>query len=32
VSFRKIRFNTAAEAAQKFLAYIAKLAPPSVGR
>jgi hypothetical protein len=32
VEFRKIRFDTAAEAAQKFLAYIAKLAPTSVER
>jgi hypothetical protein len=32
VSFRKIRFDTAAEAAQKFLAYVAKLVPTSVER
>lgn len=32
VGFRKIRFDTAAEAAQKFLAYVAKLVPPSVER
>jgi hypothetical protein len=32
VKFRKTRFDTAAEAAQKFLAYIAKLTPPSVER
>lgn len=32
LEFREIRFNTAAEAAQKLLAYIAKLVPPSVER
>ena len=32
VSFRKTRFDTAAEAAQKFLAYVAKLVPTSVER
>jgi hypothetical protein len=32
LGFREIRFDTAAEAAQKFLAYVAKLVSPSVER